>query len=85
MSFPVVAGHPEMTLRQAANRLRGRSIGCLPVMEDDELVGILTTTDLLEILGKGVERPAAKGTRWILKGRGPRRKPFVPGAARRAL
>ena len=85
MSAPVVSGHPEMTLRQAANRLRGRSIGCLPVMEDDELVGILTTTDLLEVLGKGVERPAAKGKRWILKGRGPRRKPFVSRAARRAL
>jgi acetoin utilization protein AcuB len=85
MSSPVVTGHPEMTLRAAANQLRGRSIGCLPILEDEKLVGIVTSTDLLEMLGKGVARPAAKGKRWILKGRGPRRKPFVSGAARRAL
>ena len=83
MTSPVVAGYPEMTLRQAANQLRGRSIGCLPVMEEDRLVGILTTTDLLELIGRGVQHPTPKGTRPILKGRGPRRKPFVPRAARR--
>jgi acetoin utilization protein AcuB len=83
MSASVVAGHPEMTLRQAANQLRGRSIGCLPVMEDDKLVGILTTTDLLELVGRGVERPMSRGQRPILAGRGPRRKPFVPRAATR--
>jgi acetoin utilization protein AcuB len=83
MTAPVVAGDPEMTLRQAANKLRGRSIGCLPVMEEDKLVGILTTTDLLELIGRGVQHPTSKGTRPILKGRGPRRKPFVPRAAQR--
>jgi acetoin utilization protein AcuB len=85
MSAPVVSGYPEMTLRQAANQLRGRSIGCLPVMDDERLVGILTTTDLLELIGRGVQHPTAKGKRWILKGRGPRRKPFVPRSAARPL
>lgn len=83
MTTQVVSGHPEMTLRQAANQLRGRSIGCLPVMEDDKLVGILTTTDLLEQIGRGVERPISRGRRAILATRGPRRKPFVPRAAAR--
>lgn len=74
MTAPAVTARPDMTLRQAANLLRGRTIGCLPVVEDGELVGILTTTDLLELVGRGAERPVTKGKRWILKGRGPRRK-----------
>jgi hypothetical protein len=37
-------------------------------------VGIVTTTDLLETLGAGIERPVPKTRRWILKDRGPRRK-----------
>jgi acetoin utilization protein AcuB len=83
MSEPVVSGHPEMTLRQAANRMRGRSIGCLPVMEGDDLVGIVTTTDLLELLGRGLTRIPVKGRgRPTLATRGPRRKPFVRSSLR---
>jgi acetoin utilization protein AcuB len=74
MTSPAVTAVPEMTLRQAANLLRGRSIGCLPVVDDGRLVGILTTTDLLELIGRGAERPMAKSRRWVMKGRGPRRK-----------
>jgi acetoin utilization protein AcuB len=77
MTSPAVTATPEMTLRQAANLLRGRTIGCLPVMEEKRLVGILTITDLLEMLGRGVDRPTAKGKRWVMKGRGPRRKSVV--------
>jgi acetoin utilization protein AcuB len=77
MVSPAITAAPEMTLRKAANLLRGRTIGCLPVMQDDELVGIVTTTDLLELLGRGAERPTAKGRRWVMKGRGPRRKSVV--------
>jgi acetoin utilization protein AcuB len=76
MTSPVVTARPETTLRQAANLLRGRAIGCLPVLEDGRLVGIVTTTDLLELVGRGAERPVAKSRRFILKGRGPRRKKF---------
>ena len=83
MSEPVVSGHPEMTLRQAANRMRGRSIGCLPVVEGDDLVGIVTTTDLLELLGRGLTRVPVKGRgRPTLATRGPRRKPFVRSSLR---
>jgi acetoin utilization protein AcuB len=76
MSAPAVTAEPHMTIRQAANLLRGRTIGCLPVLEDGKLVGILTATDLLEQIGRGSDRPA-KGKRWVMKGRGPRRKAFV--------
>jgi len=77
MTAPAVTATPETTLRKAANLLRGRSIGCLPVLEDGRLVGIVTTSDLLERIGRGVERPVSRGKRWILKGRGPRRKSVV--------
>lgn len=78
MVTPVVTARPETTLRAAANLLRGRTIGCLPVTEDGKLVGIVTTTDLLEAIGRGAERPVSKGKRPILKSRGPRRK-SLPG------
>jgi acetoin utilization protein AcuB len=45
---------PQTTLREAANLLRGNAIGCLPVLEDGKLAGIVTTTDLLEQLGRGL-------------------------------
>jgi CBS domain-containing protein len=77
MTSPAVTAASDATLRQAANMLRGRSIGCLPVVDDGRLVGILTTTDLLELIGRGVERPMTKGRRWVMKGRGPRRKSVV--------
>jgi acetoin utilization protein AcuB len=77
MTRPAVSATSDMTIRKAANLLRGRTIGCLPVIESGKLVGIVTTTDLLERIGRGVERPVAKGKRWILKGRGPRRKSVV--------
>lgn len=78
MTSPVVTARPETTLRQAANLLRGRTIGCLPVLDEGRLLGIVTTTDLLELIGRGAERPVAKSRRFILKGRGPRRKGVSP-------
>jgi acetoin utilization protein AcuB len=52
-----VVAHPETKLREAANLLRGHIIGCLPVVEGSKLVGIVTITDLLTLIGKGAERP----------------------------
>jgi acetoin utilization protein AcuB len=77
MTSPAIAATSDMTIRKAANLLRGRSIGCLPVIDGDDLVGIVTTTDLLERIGRGAERPITRGKRWTLKGRGPRRKSVV--------
>jgi len=74
MSSPAVSCSPDLTVRQAANLLRGRTMGCLPILEDGKIVGIVTTTDLLETIGAGIERPVPKTRRWILKDRGPRRK-----------
>jgi acetoin utilization protein AcuB len=72
MSASIVAAGPKTTLRQAANLMRGRSIGCLPILEGGRLKGIVTVSDLLEQIGRGAERPIAKGKRWTLSDRGPR-------------
>ncbi|HMD37378.1 MAG TPA: CBS domain-containing protein [Vicinamibacterales bacterium] len=45
------------SVRKAANLMRGRVIGCLPVVESGRLVGVVTTTDMLKVLGGGVDRP----------------------------
>ena len=81
MTSPAVTCSPDLTLRQGANLLRGRTMGCLPVLDKGKLVGIVTTQDLLETIGAGTERPVPKTRRWILKDRGPARKP-VPGRGR---
>jgi hypothetical protein len=36
----------------------------------------VTVTDLLELIGKGAERPTARAQRAVMRTRGPRRKPF---------
>jgi acetoin utilization protein AcuB len=72
MSPHVVSMAPDATIRQAANRLRGRGIGCLAVMDGPKLRGIVTTTDLLELIGRGVERPIERSVRWTMSSRGSR-------------
>ena len=74
MTEPVVTVTPTTTVRQAANLLRGRSIGCLVVADKGRVAGIVTTADLLELLGRGVDRPVLQATRWTLKHRAPHRK-----------
>jgi len=58
------------TVRKAANLMRGRLIGCLPVIERGRLVGVVTVTDLLALLGHGIERPDHE-TRAVLHHRVP--------------
>ena len=71
MTRRIVSAPPDLTVRKAANLLRGSSVGALPVLDRGRLVGIVTVSDLLELLGRGVERPA-KGSRWTLRNRGVR-------------
>ena len=46
---PVVA-HPDLEVRDAAALLHGCRIGCLPIVERGELIGIVTRSDLLSLL-----------------------------------
>jgi len=83
MTTNVVTAAPETTIRQAANLFRGRSIGCLPIVDRNGPVGIITTTDLLDLIGRGAERPAGNSARWTLRDRGPRRTGPTTRRARR--
>ena len=74
MSRNVVTIEPEATLRRAAGVMRGRAVGCLPVVSDGRLVGIMTTSDLLTALAKGDTHPAPSPDRVILRKRGPRKR-----------
>ena len=56
MTRSAVSIGPRDTVRAAANLMRGRTIGCLPVVERERLIGIVTVTDLLDLLGRGVDR-----------------------------
>lgn len=37
---------PDMTLTQAARKMRDENIGCLPIGENDRLIGMITDRDL---------------------------------------
>jgi CBS domain-containing protein/ribosome-associated translation inhibitor RaiA len=63
MTPQVATATPDTTLRQAANLMRGRLIGCLPVVDDGRVVGIATATDVLQELGRGSSRPAVRAKR----------------------
>lgn len=41
---------PTADVREAAKRMREGKIGCLPVVEGDQLVGIITESDLLRLI-----------------------------------
>ena len=58
MTTSVVTVDPATTVRRTANLMRGRTIGCVPVVDGTRLVGIVTISDLLELLGRGIARPA---------------------------
>jgi acetoin utilization protein AcuB len=46
----VVTVSPSTTIERAAYIMQQHRIGALPVMEDDELVGIITSTDVMAVL-----------------------------------
>lgn len=50
MTKDVITATPDMPIERAAATLHDKKIGALPVLKDDKLVGIITTTDLMEVL-----------------------------------
>jgi acetoin utilization protein AcuB len=65
---------PSATIRRAASVMRGRSIGCLVVADRTGTKGIVTVADLLDLLGRGMERTVTSSTRRLLQHRVPHRK-----------
>ena len=53
MNTDVVTVMPDASLRYAARLLTERKIGCLPVVENGRLVGILTEGDFVALVARG--------------------------------
>lgn len=51
MSKPVITIHPNTTVREAASLMAREKIGCLPVLDGESLVGLVTQTDILRHVG----------------------------------
>ncbi len=64
MTKKIITVAPETSLQEAAKLLIAHKIGCLPVVEKDELVGIITESDFLrafmEEQGRVEGRPASE-------------------------
>lgn len=50
MVYPVTTVTPETPVAEAADMIIQRGLGCLPVVEQGKLVGMVTKTDLLRYL-----------------------------------
>lgn len=62
MTSDVEVIHPNDTLQTAAQKMRDRDIGFLPVCDGDRLVGVLTDRDLItRALAEGMESKAMLG------------------------
>lgn len=62
MSHPVQTAHPSDPIETATTTMRELKIGCLPVVEDMRLVGIVTGMDMLDalLLLTGIHRPSGR-------------------------
>jgi acetoin utilization protein AcuB len=59
MTPAVTTAPSDLTVRAAANLMRGHHAGSLPVVDEGRLVGIVTVWDFLDLIGRGAERAAA--------------------------
>jgi len=81
---PVITVGPDLPIEEAARLMVDHRIGCLPVVEDDELIGIISDTDIFRAFveaslsrrrwvawrgSRAVLRPwVATSTRWACSG-----------------
>jgi tRNA nucleotidyltransferase (CCA-adding enzyme) len=56
MSTPARVVTPETELAEAEVLMATEKLGCLPVLQGSDLIGILTRTDLLDFHGRGLVR-----------------------------
>jgi acetoin utilization protein AcuB len=50
MTKKLITATPDMTIERAAQIIHDKKIGALPVLKNNKLVGIITTTDLMQVL-----------------------------------
>jgi CBS domain-containing protein len=68
-------------ITKAANVMAGRSIGSLLVTDRGRVVGIITVSDLLTLVGQGAGRQPKRVARATLKNKVPHRKQHRAGGA----
>jgi CBS domain-containing protein len=56
MSAPPIVISPDARVEEAALLLADRKIGCLPVLDGEKLVGLLTETDVLRYFARTVKQ-----------------------------
>lgn len=78
MSAPLVTLSPDVEVHEVALLLRRRNVSSVAVVEDSRLVGIVTSSDLLDLLGRGALRIQASTAKWTLPKRGPTHRPERP-------
>ena len=74
MSREVVTVEKNTPVKRVANLMRGHTIGSVVVVDKGNPVGIVTTSDLLELLGRGAIRPTPVSKRAPLNYRAPHTK-----------
>lgn len=61
MTNQVQLGNPEMTLQEAAQRMRDGDFGALPIAENERLVGVVTDRDIaIRAVAEGVDVKQAR-------------------------
>lgn len=74
MSTELVSVDENETVRKVANTMRGRAIGCVLVGDGRRTTGIITVSDLLELIGRGSAHPVQMVERRTLNHRVAHRK-----------
>jgi acetoin utilization protein AcuB len=59
MTRSPITVRPDQSVLEAAKLFYAKRLGCLPVVQDSELVGIITTTDMLKVLTHILEKSEA--------------------------
>ena len=60
MSSPLITIDPEETIWEAAEMMKEKGIHKLPVKENEQIVGIVTTTDIVKISSLGSDSQMSK-------------------------
>ena len=81
MTRQVVTVPPTTPIRRAANVMRDHAIGCLVVVKGGRIVGIVTVADLLDLMGRGLDRPVSTPLRRAIHHRVPHKKQHRAGSA----
>ena len=75
MSAPAITLPADAHVQEAAKVLRRHDVGSIAVTSGGRLAGIVTTSDLLALLGRGTLHVQPTPTQWTLPRRGPTHRP----------